>query len=115
MKTYDPSIFSGGWFIGSFTPSVVRTKDFEVCYKFHPKGEQWPEHYHKLSDEINYLIEGEMTIDGVTTLKAPLIFVIEKNDIAKPEFFTDCKLIVVKIPSIPGDKILINSPPDGSL
>ncbi len=104
MKTYDASQFLGGWFIGDFQDSVYRTKDFEVCYKFHPKGEIWPAHFHKLSDEINYLIEGKMTIDGTNILEGPIVFVIEKNEIATPEFFTDCKLIVVKIPSVIGDK-----------
>jgi len=98
--------FKGGWFVGDFSESAFRTKDFEVCYKIHPQGETWPDHVHKLSTEINYLMSGEMKLNG-TILKAPVVFVIEKNEPSKPEFLTECKLIVVKIPSVPGDKYII--------
>ena len=52
----------GGWFIGDFTPSVFKTKDFEVGYKFHLKDEKWDIHYHKQATEITYLIRGKMRI-----------------------------------------------------
>jgi len=106
MKEFDPEDLFRGWFIGDFENSVLRTKEFEVGYLQHAQGEVWPAHYHEISDEINYLVEGEMTLQS-KRLKAPSIFVIEKGEIADPEFHTDCKLIVVKVPSVPGDKILI--------
>ena len=31
-----------GWFIGNFEPSVYKTKDFEVGYLTHNKGENGP-------------------------------------------------------------------------
>jgi len=96
----------GGWFIGDFEPSVFKTEDFEVCYKQHPKGEKWDNHYHKVATEINYLIRGEMTING-DLFKRGDIFVIEPNDTAKPEFISDCELIVVKTPSVKNDKYII--------
>ena len=30
-----------GWFIGDFEPTAYKSKDFEVCYRVHPKGEKW--------------------------------------------------------------------------
>ena len=35
------------------------------------------------------------------------IFVIEKNETAVPEFLEDCSVLVVKTPSVPGDKYVI--------
>ena len=32
------------------------------------------------------------------------IFLIEKNEIAQPEFLEDCTIVCVKSPSVPGDK-----------
>lgn len=95
--------FSGGWFIGDFENSILRTSQFEVCYKFHPKGEEWPNHYHIESTEYNVLLHGEMIING-TKLSDGDVFVIEPLEWANPEFITDCELIVVKVPSVPGDK-----------
>ncbi len=106
MKIFDPSIMIRGWYIGDFEPSAYRTDKFEVSLLSHEKGEIWDAHYHSKSDEINYLLEGQMTLNG-TLLTAPVIFVIEKNEVADPEFLTDCKIVVVKTPSAPGDKIIV--------
>lgn len=106
MKTFNPDLMFRGWYIGDFEPCAYRTDKFEVSLMTHKKGEHWDAHYHSKSDEINYLLEGEMTING-TLLTAPVIFVIEQNEVSDPEFLTDCKLIVVKTPSAPGDKIIV--------
>jgi hypothetical protein len=91
----------GGWFVGNFEPSAHKA-DFEVCYKVHPKGEKWSTHYHTVH-EINYLIRGQMTINGELLLAGD-IFVIDPLEPAAPVFLTDCELIVVKTKSIPYDK-----------
>jgi len=92
-----------GWFIGDFEPSILRTKDFEVAYLRHAKGEKWDAHYHAESTEYNYLIRGAMVLQG-TVLVAGDIFVLEKGEVADPVFLDDCELICVKVPSIPSDK-----------
>lgn len=92
-----------GWFIGDFEPSILRTKDFEVAYLRHAKGEKWDAHYHAQSVEYNYLIRGAMIMQG-TVLVAGDLFVLDKGEVADPIFLDDCELIVVKVPSIPSDK-----------
>lgn len=96
----------GGWFVGDFEPTAYKTKDFEVSYKYHPKGEKWDNHYHKQATEINYLIRGKMNLSG-TELNEGDIFTIYPNEVAIPEFLEDCELIVVKTPSIKGDKYIV--------
>ena len=108
MKLHRIENMIGGWFIGDFEPSAYKTNSFEVCFKKHFKGELWPVHYHKEVVEVNYLIRGEMSVQGVK-LTAGDVFVIEKNEIADPIFFTDCELVVVKAPSIAGDKYCVES------
>lgn len=95
-----------GWFVGDFEPSVYRTRGFEVGYLVHKAGEHWPAHYHRESVEINYLIRGRMVLQG-QTLNAGDLFVLEKGEIADPVFLDDCELIVVKVPSLPHDKHLV--------
>lgn len=106
MKTYKLENFKDGWFIGNFMPSVFKTENFEVCYKIHYKNEKWPVHLHKISTEINYLIRGKMKIQNKTIVKGD-IFVLEPNEIADPIFLEDCELIVVKTPSVVGDKYTV--------
>lgn len=103
MQVIRQQKWTGGWFVGNFEPTAFKTDDFEVCLKRHPKGEKWSVHYHKVATEINYIIRGKMTIIN-QTLKAGDVFIIERNDIADPEFLEDCELIVIKVPCAPNDK-----------
>jgi|LauGreDrversion4_2_1035121.scaffolds.fasta_scaffold617702_2 quercetin dioxygenase-like cupin family protein len=98
--------FIRGWFIGNFEPSLFKTDNFEVGYLTHKKGEKWPKHYHKESVEINYLIKGKMLIQN-KELNSGDLFMFEKGEVADPIFLQDCELIVVKVPSIPNDKYLV--------
>jgi quercetin dioxygenase-like cupin family protein len=97
------SRMKGGWFVGDFLPSVMQRKDFEVGYKLHKKGERWPKHIHKIATEITVLIRGKMTIQG-QLLESGDIFVIYPDEVADPEFLEDCEIIIVKTPSVIGDK-----------
>jgi quercetin dioxygenase-like cupin family protein len=106
MKIYKETDMHRGWFIGDFEPSVLKTNKFEVGVLKHKKDETWKAHFHKEAIEYNYLIEGEMTIQG-QLLKAGDIFVIDKYEVADPHFITDCTVVVVKAPSIPQDKYTV--------
>lgn len=103
MKIFRLTPWTGGWFIGDFEPAAYRTKDFEVALKRHHRGEKWPRHYHKVATEINYLMNGRMTIQG-EEFRPGDVFIMEPGETADPEFLEDCELIVVKTPSVPGDK-----------
>jgi quercetin dioxygenase-like cupin family protein len=92
-----------GWFIGDFSPSVLKTKDFEVGLLTHTKGEKWPAHYHKESIEYNVLVSGKMVVQG-KELNSGDVFIFDKGEIADPIFLEDCKIVVVKVPSLPNDK-----------
>lgn len=95
--------YVGGWFAGNFSPSAYQTESFEVCFKKHSAGETWPAHYHKESDEINFLRSGRMVIQG-RELQAGDVFIIKRYEIADPVFLEDCEIFIVKTPSNPGDK-----------
>lgn len=92
-----------GWIIGDFEPSVVRTKDFEVGIVEHFKGQKWPKHYHKVAKEINCLILGRMMVHN-TIIEEGDIFVFDPGETCEPIFLEDCKILVVKTPSVIGDK-----------
>ena len=92
-----------GWFIGDFEPSVHKTPLFEVGVLTHKKGEKWSAHFHKKAREINLLLEGRMLMHGIELI-AGQIFILEPWEVADPVFLEDCKVLVVKSPSIKGDK-----------
>ena len=103
MKIYKLVNMVRGWFIGDFEPSVLKTKDFEVGLLTHKKDEKWPIHYHKETVEYNVLIEGAMRVQN-TNIQPGEIFVFDKGEIADPIFLDDCRILCIKVPSIPTDK-----------
>jgi quercetin dioxygenase-like cupin family protein len=106
MQVNEIKNFIGGWFIGNFSPSLHQTQDFEVAYHSYHQGQIWPDHFHKIAREIVYVISGTMKINGTTVTKGNL-FILEPNEISRSEYLTDCELLIVKTPSVPGDKYLI--------
>lgn len=106
MDLFKMSDMKGGWFVGNFEPSAFKTNQFEVCYKFHEKGEKWDTHYHKVGTEINYLVKGKMMIQD-KELNSGDIFILNPYEIANPNFLEDCTVLVIKTPSIPEDKFVI--------
>jgi quercetin dioxygenase-like cupin family protein len=95
--------FTRGWIIGNFDPSLLKTDKFEVGLLTHKAGEMWPKHYHEVATEYNVLVSGRMIIQG-KELKSGDVFVFNPGDIADPIFLEDCSVLVVKVPSIIGDK-----------
>jgi len=106
MKKYNLSEFRDGWFVGNFTPSILKTKNFEVAILNHFKGQKWPSHYHNEITEYNLLLEGKMIINNIEINKDE-IFVLQPKEIARPVFLENCKILCIKVPSIIGDKIEI--------
>jgi len=103
MKITKLTDYKAGWFVGNFEPTAHKTKDFEVGTTIHPKGSEWPKHYHKKSREINYLIRGKMLIQDQEIVGGD-VFVFEPYEVADPIFLEDCEVLVIKTPSVPGDK-----------
>lgn len=94
--------FKKGWFIGNFEPSLLKS-NFEVGFHQHHAGEFHQDHFHKLSTEINVVVEGQIKINGQTFGPGD-IFVLEPYEVSQAEFLTDVKLIVVRDISDPTDK-----------
>jgi len=106
MKIYRLEDMKGGWFVGAFQPTCYHTKNVEVNYRKHLKGEFWDTHYHTTVTEVNLLIKGKMIIQGKELISGD-IFVIEPWEISDPVFLEDCETICVKFPSV-NDKVIIS-------
>lgn len=106
MRRAKLSEMLGGWFIGDFRPSFVRTKAFEVAYKTHKEGEHWDAHKQQKVTEINLLIRGRLKDRGVV-FEAGDLWEIKPGEISAPEFLEDCAVVCVKMPSVPTDKVVM--------
>lgn len=106
MKVFKLSEMVKGWFIGDFEPSIIKTKDFEVGVLDRPPGLERPKHFHKEAVEISVMVEGRAKING-TEINVGDIFLLEKGEVVDAEFYEKSRLVVVKTPSVIGDKYLV--------
>lgn len=95
-----------GWFIGDFEPSVLKTKDFEVAVKNYCPGVVEKKHMHKIATEITVVISGTANINGVEITDGDIV-VLHPGEESVFETMSECSTVVVKMPSIIGDKFLI--------
>jgi mannose-6-phosphate isomerase-like protein (cupin superfamily) len=108
MKKYNIKDFKLGWLIGNFEPSIVKTKKFEIGIKKYRTGDYEKPHLHKKSDEITIIIDGKVLMNG-EEYKENDIILIEKGVCTDFKAITDTTTAVIKIPSLPGDKFVIEN------
>ena len=108
MKKYNLNEFTRGWFVGDFHPSIFRTNQIEVGFKNYQKGENEPNSMHKETWEITLVVSGIIKMYNQILTKGNIIL-LEPGDISEFECIEECSLVIVKYPSNPSDKIIIDS------
>lgn len=103
MKQANIADFKAGWFVGDFEPSIFKNPFFEVAHHKHKKGCETFPHFHKVTNELNYIVSGELKVDGKFMFAGDM-WIYEPNEVSKVEFLADSELIIVRWPSIPSDK-----------
>ena len=106
MKIARIDEFKNGWFIGGFEPSIVNTKDFEVCFKSFSPGETEPKSIQRIATEITLVVSGSVKIND-HVLNAGELCLIPPGEPADFLSITESSLIGVKFPSMPNDKSLV--------
>ena len=96
----------GGWFVGDFEPSVIRTKDFEVAVKKYKAGDKEARHMHKIATELTVIISGKVLMNSQEYGEGSIIE-IHPNTSSDFEAIEDTVTVVVKTPSVAGDKYVL--------
>ena len=107
MKNYKIENFKKGWFIGNFSPVILKTNEFEVAFKSYKKDTYEKKHFHKISSEYTLISEGCALMNGKKYIKGDIVL-IEPGDVTDFLALTDCSTLVVKVPSSENDKYLVN-------
>ena len=103
MKTAKLTDYTRGWFCGNFEPSILKNAAFEVGFHSYKAGETCEPHMHKVATEINLVVSGRMIANGIELSKGA-IFVFEPQEYCHVQYLEDTELVIVKSPSIIGDK-----------
>jgi translation initiation factor IF-1 len=107
MKLSKINEMTGGWFVGNFEPSILKTSQFEACVKQYSQGDREPSHFQKSAVEVTVIISGQARM-GDVVLNPGDIILLEPYEIADFEALTEVTLVALKTPSIPEDKVLAN-------
>ena len=106
MERYDLKSFTGGWFVGDFDPSLVKTGDFEVAVKNYTAGSKEKKHLHKIAVEYTLIASGKVRMNG-REFEAGSIIKIDPGEATDFEAIEDTITVVVKLPSVKNDKYLV--------
>jgi len=105
MKLAKLSEFTNGWFLGNFNPSLFKNEDFEVCVKNCKKGDVEAAHFQRVATEVTVVLSGTVRM-GDHILQVDDILTIYKDEVCDFEALSDCKVLGIKFPSLPEDKVL---------
>lgn len=95
-----------GWFVGAFTPAAHASDACEVAVKHYKAGEKELAHYHKIATETTLILSGRVRMVGKEWGEGDIV-VLEPGEVTDFEALTDTINVVVKTPSVLGDKFLI--------
>lgn len=103
MKKFNLSRMQKGWFVGDFLPSCFKTKNCEVALKTYKKGDKEGKHFHKVAAELTLVVKGRVKMNGAIYKKGDIVL-LHPKEASDFEALEDSENVVVKIPSVKGDK-----------
>jgi len=93
----------GGWFAGNFEPTCLKTPEFEAACKYYKAGDSEGRHVHKIAPEITLIASGRVTMNGLEFAAGDVVL-IEPGESTDFQALEDTITMVVKVPSVAGDK-----------
>jgi quercetin dioxygenase-like cupin family protein len=92
-----------GWFVGDFSPAALRTTAAEVAVKSYKAGDREDRHFHKIAVELTVVLNG--TVEMCDRRLGPGdIIKLSPGEATAFSAVTDVTTVVVKLPSVTGDK-----------
>jgi quercetin dioxygenase-like cupin family protein len=106
MKTAKLHQMKKGWFVGDFSPSILRSKHVEVAVKHYKAGDREQLHKHEISTEITAIIQGSVKMSGKEYAAGDIVM-LNPGEATDFEALTDAISVVVKTPSAVDDKYVL--------
>lgn len=103
MQVYRLEDMTKGWFVGDFAPVALHSAAAEVAVKTYPAGAREARHRHDVATEVTLILSGRARMNDAVH-EAGSIVVIEPGEATDFEALTDVVTVVVKTPSVAGDK-----------
>jgi quercetin dioxygenase-like cupin family protein len=98
----------GGWIVGDFEPTCLKTSACEVACKHYEAGAAEAAHVHRIATEVTLIASGRVTMNG-RTFGAGDIIVLEPGEATDFRALEKTTTVVIKTPSVAGDKYLVGA------
>jgi quercetin dioxygenase-like cupin family protein len=98
----------GGWIVGNFEPSCLKTTACEVACQHYEAGAAEAAHVHRIATELTLIAAGRVTMNG-RTYGAGDIIVLEPGEATDFLALENTTTVVVKMPSVMGDKYPVSA------
>jgi hypothetical protein len=95
-----------GWFVGDFAPVAIRSEACEVAIKRYAAGDREGAHYHAVATELTAIVSGRVRMLGAEWGEGDIL-TVEPGEATDFLALTDAVTVVVKLPSVAGDKYVI--------
>jgi hypothetical protein len=93
----------GGWIVGDFEPTCLKTAACEVACKHYEAGAAEAAHVHRIATEVTLIAAGRVSMNG-RTFSAGDIILLEPGEATDFQALERTTTVVVKLPSVSGDK-----------
>src|SRR5262249_9079262 len=93
----------GGWIVGNFEPTCLKTSACEVACKHYEAGASEAAHVHRIATELTLVAAGRVSMNG-RTFSAGDIIILEPGEPTDFRALERTTTVVVKMPSVAGDK-----------
>jgi hypothetical protein len=103
MRKYRLDEMVKGWFVGDFHPCALRSDAAEVGVKSYRAGDREESHHHRIATEVTVIISGQAKMNDWRLTDGDIV-VVEPMTAIEFCALTDVVTLVVKLPSVPGDK-----------
>ena len=103
MRTAKLADMTKGWFVGDFEPAALRSAACEVAVKHYRAGDREELHHHRIAAELTVIVSGEVRMCGRRFGPGDIV-VLEPGEATDFEALSDAVNVVVKLPSVSGDK-----------
>ena len=103
MKTEKLENFKGGWFIGNFSPTLLKTRSFDIAVKSYNAGDVEKSHVHKKATAYTLVLNGVAMFND-KPISGGTIVILEPGEWNQFKAITDVTTVVIKTPSAKNDK-----------
>ncbi len=98
----------GGWVVGDFEPTCLRTEACEVACKHYEPGAHEAAHVHRVATEITVIASGRVRMNGREYATGDIV-ILEPGDATDFTALERTITLVVKMPSVKGDKYPVDA------